>query len=178
MKNLNLKQISENIFKLFEFAGIQKTQISNILGESNRQITRIKKEKAFFSVNSINIACAFFDISIDELNQQKLKIMHDIRDKLLIRHKNNLEYFHILTTRPSITYAIKYILLHNTTFIEQGLTAGDIRKLFLEKGLDYESKYISTAMARNSTLVDVIGSRTVRGKTVNIYGPLKDKSKD
>lgn len=178
MKNLNLKQISENIFSLFEFAGIQKTQIANILGVSNRQITRINRKKTSFSVSSINIACAFFDISIDELNQEKLNIMHDIRDKLLIRHKNNLEYYHILTTRPSITYAIKHILLHNTTFIEQGFTAGDIRKLFLEKGLDYDSKYISTAMARNSTLVDVIGSKTVRGKTVNIYGPLKDKSQE
>ena len=176
MKNLNTDYIRTNIFKLIDSVGISDISFAYILGISDKQLKRIKKQEAEFTLENINKACDFFALSVSKLNSKHLKIDHRLREQLAVKHKNNTEYMHLLSVRPTITYAIKYFLLNDEAFREEGLTVGQVRHVLEEKGWAYSSPYISGSMSRNSDIIEIIGTKTVKGKEANIYRARKQSN--
>jgi len=171
MENLNLEIITSNILKLLDFSGVADLRFAEILGISEKQFRLIKNEEANFNINNINKACDFFNIQLNKINKATFKPENDLREKLANKHRNNVEYYPLLESRPTIRHAIKFTLLQNPGFISEGLITSDIRSVFLSKGWDFTSRYISTGMQRNLDLVKVVGAKIVKGKKANVYGP-------
>lgn len=90
---------------------------------------------------------------------------------MIVKHKRNPEYYALIEGRPTIRHAIRFVLLQDSEFNSNGLGTGDIRDVFLSKGWNFTSRYISTSMLRNSDLVSVVGEQIVKGKKANVYGP-------
>ncbi|MFC6100321.1 hypothetical protein [Olivibacter domesticus] len=149
MANLNKDLIRKNIFKLIDYSGVTDVSFANLLEISDKQLKRIKKGEADFSIDNINRACNFFRKSLASINKTELEIDRLFRDKLIVTHKGNIEYSKILEDRPSITYAINFELLSNEEFINKGLTVKKIRELFRARNWEFSSAYISLAMSRN-----------------------------
>lgn len=171
MENLNLEIITSNILKLLDFSGVADLRFAEILGISEKQFRLIKNEEANFNINNINKACDFFNIQISKINKATFKPENDLRETLANKHRNNVEYYPLLESRPTIRHAIRFTLLQHPIFISEGLVIGDIREIFIAKGWQFTSRYISTAMLRNLDLVNIIGEKTVKGKKANVYGP-------
>lgn len=148
MTNLNEDIIRSNIFKLAEYSGISEINLSLILDISVRQLERIKNGDGSFSIKSINKACSFFNYDIKELNVKKNIVAHEFRERLKEIHKSNIEYYKVLSDRPSITYVIKFILVENSVFLSKGLPVRDIRKFLLERGYTFSSAHISLGLSR------------------------------
>ena len=153
MANLNKELITKNIFQLLDDSGLTDLAFANLLDRSEKQIRLIKKAKAEFNIDDINIACDFFRKTINSINTREIKPDFTLRDKLILAHKKNTEYSILLESRPSITYAINYELLQNKEFKEKGLGVSKIRELFEKRRWKFESGYISTAMTRNSNKI-------------------------
>src|SRR5690606_19770777 len=134
MANLNKELITKNIFQLLEDSGLTDLAFANLLDRSEKQIRLIKKAKAEFNIDDINIACDFFRKTINNINTREIKPDFMLRDKLILAHKKNTEYSILLESRPSITYAINYELLQNNEFKEKGLGVSKIRELFKKRG--------------------------------------------
>ncbi|ERJ57933.1 hypothetical protein [Sphingobacterium paucimobilis] len=175
MEHLNLNIISTNIFKLLDYSGLSDLTFANLLGFSEKQLRLIKKHKAQFNIDNLNKACDFFNVALTRINKAEFEPETDLRERLLIKHRKNTEYYTLLEKRPTIRHAIRFILLNHLIFKTEGLGSGDIRAVFLEKDWDFTSRYISTAMLRNSDLVEIVGETIVKGKKANIYGPKKEK---
>lgn len=171
MENLNLKTITINIFKLLDYSGITDLDFADLLDISEKQLRLIKKGKAEFSIDNINKACNFFNITLSKINKTEVQVDNDFRETLALKHKNNSEFYPLVESRPTIRHAIRFTLLPDNTFNSKGLGVGDIKTLFDSKGWDFTSTYISTSMIRNSNLVKVVGSQIVKGKKANLYGP-------
>lgn len=150
MTYLNKELITNNIFKLLEYSGLTDLVFANLLDISEKQIRLIKNSKAEFSIDGINKACDFFQKPFAIINLKEINIDRMFRDKLILAHKNNVEYSTILEKRPSITYAINFELLYNEKFKLKGLGISEIRELFKTRGWEFSSGYISTSMTRNS----------------------------
>lgn len=118
---------------------------------------------------SLNLAADFFDTSISKLNSQDIEYEYLYRLKLLKKHRSRLEYFTILNKRPSISYAIKYYLIYNSKFKNDGLIISEIKELLTEIKWHYTSAYLSNAMSRNEDLIEIVGTRLIQGKQINIY---------
>jgi len=149
MANLNKECIRKNIFKLVENTGLTEIAFANLLDLSEKQIRLIKNGSANFSIDDINKICDFFKIPFSSIIKKEVKLDRMLRDKLISKHKNNPEYRGILEKRPSITYAIEYELLFNHTFKTKGLGIAEIKKALEDRGWEFPSGYISTAMARS-----------------------------
>jgi len=169
MANLNLKIITRNILKLLDYSGLTDIMFANILGISEKQLRLINSNQAEFSIDNINKSCDFFAVSINKINNEDIDVDSLFRKKLALKHKNNIEYYTLLETRPSIRHAIRFALLGNSNFKINGLITKEIRDLFLEQEWDFNSGYISTGMARNKDLVEIAGKKIIKGKEVNIY---------
>jgi hypothetical protein len=169
MANLNLKIITRNIFKLLDYSGLTDIMFANILGISEKQLRLINSNEAEFSINNINKSCEFFAVSISKINNEDIDIDNFFRKKLALKHKNNIEYYALLETRPSIRHAIRFALLRNPNFRSSGFITQEIRDLFLEHEWDFNSGYISTGMARNKDLVEIASKKIIKGKEVNVY---------
>jgi len=169
MKNLNKKFITKNILNLIDYSGITDAEFSNLIDVSTKQVKRIKKGDAELTLENINLAAKFFDTSISRLNSQDIEYEYLYRLKLLKKHRYQLEYFAILNKRPSISYAIQYYLIYNSKFKNEGLIISEIKELLLAIKWNYTSAYLSNAMSRNQDLVEIIGTRLVRGKEIYIY---------
>ena len=169
MKNLNTDYIRTNIFKLIDSVGISDISFAYILGISDKQLKRIKKQEADFTLENINKACDFFALSVSKLNSKHLKIDHRLREQLAVKHRNNTEYNIHINIKPSLPHAIKTVLLNDKTFREEGLTVSQIGRVFEKIGWVYSSSYISGSMSRNSDIIEIIGTKIVKGKKVNIY---------
>lgn len=167
MGNLNKELIRKNIFILLQYSGVTDISFANLLGISDRQIKRIRNEKAEFSIDDINKACDFFRKSISTINNKEIKLDRLFRDKLIAQHNGNVEYSKILEDRPSITYAINFELLQNKEFLYEGLTVGEIKDIFVARGWNYTSSYISLAMKRNEDKIRIIAHPEKTGK--NLY---------
>lgn len=164
MANLNANLIRKNIFKLLDYSGLTDISFANLLEISDKQIKRIKKGEADFSINDINKACDFFRKSLTVINNKEIDLGQKFRDKLILQHKGNIEYSKILQERPSITYAINIELLDNESFKTKGLDVGDISNIFEERGWEYTSSYISLAMSRNTNAIERIPHPTNKRK--------------
>ncbi len=169
MAKLNLKNITRNIFKLLDYSGLTDIMFVNILGISEKQLRLIYSDEAEFNIENINKACELFAISINKINNGDIEIESSFREKLASKHKNNDEFNSFLQIRPSIRHAIRFILVQNLEFKNAGLIVSEIENLFLAKGWNYTSAYISTAMSRNDDLVEIKGTRIKNGKKVNVY---------
>jgi len=169
MANLNLKTITKNIFKLLDYSGLTDIMFANILGISEKQLRLIYSNEAEFNIDNINKACELFVVSINKINNEHIEIDNSFREKLAIKHKNNDEFSSFLELRPSIRHAIRFILVQHLEFKNNGLIVSEIENIFLAKGWNYTSGYISTAMNRNDDLVEIKGKRIKNGKKVNAY---------
>jgi hypothetical protein len=171
MANLNLEAITKNIFKLLDYSGTTDVNFANLLAISEKQFRLIKNGQAEYNIKSINKACEFFNVSLSKINGKEIEINNDYREQLANRHKDNSEYYTLLESRPPIRHAIKFALLADLEFKNNGLIVGEIREIFIRKGWIFTSRYISTSLIRNSDLVDIVGKRLVKGKNANVYGP-------
>lgn len=156
MNNLNKELIHKNILMLLHYSGLTDINFANLLGISDKQIKRIRKKDAEFSINDINKAADFFKKSISAINSTDIKLDRLFRDKLIVQHNGNAEYSKILEDRPTITYAINFELLQNEKFNSEGLTAGEIKEIFSARGWNYTSSYISLAMKRNENKISIL----------------------
>jgi len=156
MDSLDKDLIRNNIFILIENSGISDINFANLLGISDKQIKRIKKSEAEFSINNINKAGDFFNKSLSIINSPKVEFEKDFRIKLIKKHRGNPEYIKLLSDRPSITYAIKHVLIFNEEFSKKGLTVREINDIFKLNGWTFSSAYISLALKRNKQLFNII----------------------
>jgi len=154
MANLDEELIRRNIFKLVDHSGLTDVSFAHLLDVSDKQIKRIKKGEAAFSIDNINKACDFFGKSLSSINSKEMKVEDRFRNKLIKRHKGNTEYSKILEERPSITYAINFELLKNESFKTKGLDVSQIHQVFEERGWGYSSSYISLAMSRHKDRIE------------------------
>ncbi|MFC4196631.1 hypothetical protein, partial [Pedobacter jamesrossensis] len=152
-----------------DYSGLTDIMFANLLGISDKQLRLIKSNKAEFSIDTINKASEFFTVSINKINSEDLEIDVCFREKLALKHKNNIEYYTLLESRPTLRHAIRFTLLENSDFRSNGFITSEIRNLFLEKEWDFSSGYISTGMARNKDLVEIAGKKIIKGKEVHIY---------
>lgn len=166
MANLNKELIKRNIFKLLHYSGLTDLNFANLLGISDKQIKRIRKGEAEFSIDDINKSCDFFKKSITMINNKEIVIDRLFRDKLIVQHHGNIEYSKILEDRPSITYAITFELLENKTFKSKQLTVAEIKDIFLARNWDYSSSYISLSMKRNEDKIKTLPHPHKPGKNV------------
>lgn len=155
MAILNKDLIKKNIFILLDYSGLTDISFANLLGVSDRQIKRIKKGKAEFSIDDINKACDFFHQSLKEINNKEVMPPISFRDKLINIHKADTEYNTLLEKRPSITYAINFELLNNNMFKEGNLTVKEIGQIFRNKKWIFTSSYISLALTRNKDKIKI-----------------------
>ena len=155
MVSLDTKRIKDNILSLVDFSGLTDISFAYLLGVSDKQIKRIKKDEAEFSISDINKACDFFRKSLDDINSADMKYESNYRRKLMEAHNGNFEYVKLLTDRPSITYAIKYELLSTKVIPKRGITVNEIKKIFDSYNWVYSSAYISLALKRNIQLFTV-----------------------
>lgn len=169
MENLNLEVITMNIFKLVYYSGITDLNFSQLLEISEKQLRLIKSSKAEFNISNINRACEFFDVSLSKMNDRKMVLENNLRETLALTHKNNLQFHTLLIHRPSIRHAIRFLLVQNEDFKNNGFIVSEIRNLFLKRGWDYTSRYISTSMGRNDDLIKIKYKQIKNGKQVNIY---------
>ncbi|MFB2121694.1 hypothetical protein [Parapedobacter sp. 2B3] len=163
MANLNKELIRKNIFKLLDYSGLTDLSFADLLDVSEKQIRRIKKGAAEFSINDINKACDFFRKSFASINRREIEADRMFRDKLITQHKGNPEYSTILEKRPSITYAINFELLYNENFRKKGLGISKISQLFEARGWKFSSAYISLAMVRNADRIKRIRNLERKG---------------
>lgn len=163
MANLNKELIRQNIFQLLDDSGLTDLAFANLLDLSEKQIRLIKKKEAEFSIDDINKACDFFRKSINNLNTKEIEADYNLRNKLILAHKKNTEYSTLFDDSPSITYAINYELMHNEEFRTKGLGVGEIKELFEERDWNFDSSYISTAMARNADRIKSIPNPKRKG---------------
>lgn len=167
MQELNKQILKENIFKLLYFSGLTDIAFANMLGITSRQIIRIKNGDAEFNIDNINKACEFFNVKLLSINTKEIKITNSYREKLMNFHKGNTEYEAIIIKRPSITYAIEFYLLSNEKFVNEGIDVKQIKEIFISKGWNFSSAYISLAMSRNTNKILKLPHTTRIGK--NIY---------
>ncbi|MCX2582722.1 hypothetical protein OQ267_02885 [Pedobacter sp. MR22-3] len=146
---------------------------ANVLGISEKQLRLVKSNEAEFNIDNINKAAEFFAVSINKINSEEIEIDVCFREKLALKHKNNIEYYSLLETRPTLRHAIRFTLLENSNFKSNGFTIGEIRDLFLEQKWNFTSGYISTGMARNNDLIEIASKKIIKGKEVNVYKPRK-----
>ena len=155
MVSLDTKRIKRNILSLVDFSGLTDISFAYLLGVSDKQIKRIKKDEAEFSISDINKACDFFMKSFEEINNIDLQYESNYRKNLMEAHSGNYEYVKLLTDRPSITYAIKYELLKTKVIPKNGIGVNEIKKIFDSYNWVYSSAYISLALKRNIKLFTV-----------------------
>ncbi|WP_156169849.1 hypothetical protein [Sphingobacterium sp. IITKGP-BTPF85] len=169
MMNIDRKIITKNILKLIDSNGINDTDFANLIDKSTRTLARIRKEKALFNIEDINIASSFFNKTLIEFNSPEIAIEGNSRNILKQIHKDNVAYYSLLEKRPSITYAITFYLLKNEQFCSAGMIVEKIKNFFESFGWYYSSSYISSAMVRNSEYVSVSGTEIIDGNKVNVY---------
>lgn len=167
MASLDKDLITENIFRLLDYSGVSDISFANLLEVSDKQIKRIKKGEASFSIDNINKACIFFNKALTNMNSTIVEYEHDYRLKLIKKHKANQEYSKLLIDRPSISYAIKHVLLVNDT-IKKGMTVKQIREIFKAHGWIFTSAYVSLALKRNSDLFNIIPNPQKTGTFIYI----------
>lgn len=163
MDNLNKTLIKKNLFILLAYSGLTDINFANLLGVSDKQIKRIKKGEAEFSIDNINKACDFFHKSLTNINNKEISLSFNYRDKLTEIHKANSEYSTFLQNRPTISYAINFELLNNPSFLLGKLEIKSIKQIFKERGWMFASSYISLAMQRNVMLIKTEPHPTKKG---------------
>jgi transcriptional regulator with XRE-family HTH domain len=163
MDNVNKTLIKKNLFTLLDYSGLTDINFANLLGVSDKQIKRIKKSEAEFSIDNINKACDFFHKSLANINNKEIDLSFNYRDKLTEFHKSNSEYSAFLQNRPTINYAINFELLNNPSFLRGKLEVKSIKQIFKERGWVFASSYISLAMQRNIILIKTEPHPTKKG---------------
>ena len=134
MDNVNKTLIRKNLFTLLDYSGLTDINFANPLGVFDKQVKRIKKGDAGFSIDNINKACDFFHKSLASINNKEISLDFNYRDKLIEVHKRNPEYSTFLQNRPTINYAITFELLHNPIFDRGKLEVKVIKQIFKDKG--------------------------------------------
>ena len=143
----------ENILYCLRFSGISIEGFTNILGVSVRKFKYVKARKSNFNINDIEKASAFFRVSFSKLTTTRITLSGDFRRSLLSHHHNNLEYTKILEDKPSIPYAIQFILITNDEFLENKMEVKAIKKLLDKKGFSYASSSLTNEL-KKSELID------------------------
>ena len=154
MASLDKVRLKQNILRLLDFSGLTDISFAFALNISDKQIKRIKKGEAEFTIDNINKASELFNKSIEELNTTDITYSTGFRVMLMEFHANNTEYIKLLTDKPSLTYAIKYELVLGGNIPKEGITVDKIGKFFDSLNWHYSSAYISLGMARNAHLFD------------------------
>lgn len=169
MQKLNKHLIKDNILKLIYYSGITDIAFANLIGISDKQIKRIKKGSAEFSIDDINKSSDFFKIKLENINNKEIELERDFRDQLVAKNSGDSEYEPILLGNPPINYAIEFALLDNLKFRNTGLDVSEIREIFRLRNWDYTSAYISLAMSRNKSTISVFPHPTKMGRNIYTY---------
>lgn len=144
---------------------------ANILEKSDRTLKRMRNGEAEFNIDDVNLSVSFFGSQIADLNKGNFLAKSHFRHHLIDKHKNNTEYSVILKKRPTITFAIQYYLMIDPAFAQNGYSVNEIKTFFEKLSWKYSSAYISSAMARSNPMIQISGTKIVRGKKINIYKP-------
>lgn len=163
MAGLDKERIKQNILRLLDFSGLTDISFAFALDLSDKQIKRIKKGDAEFSIDSINKASEFFNKPVTELNMSSVNYTPGFRSQLMNFHANNSEFLKLLTDRPSITYAITYELVLGDHLPKEGISVEKIGKLFEALNWNYSSAHISLGMTRNIHLFERIQNPERKG---------------
>lgn len=149
MKTFDASLTKNNILRCIRYSGISDEDFSNIIGISIRKFKYIKSEKFSFTINDIKKASTFFKISFDRITTTKISLNKNYRTELLDYHRNNLEYKKILQDKPSIPYAIEFILIAIPEFSNKKMEVKAIKAMIEEKGYIYASSSLTNELKKS-----------------------------
>ena len=139
--------ILKNIINLIDASGITENHFAEMMNLSIRKWRYIKKGRVDLKLSDIEKIGNFFSVSVSQLSSTNFKVRNDLRHFLLQKYKNNTEYRTHLETKPSLMFAIRYVLLNYPGFIEP-MEIRDIQKYFKTFNWEFSSSSISNAMIR------------------------------
>jgi transcriptional regulator with XRE-family HTH domain len=154
MTNSTKSQIVHNITRLTEASGLSDIIFADILGLSIRKVRYLKNGTGNLKLNDIENIAVFFGISVSSLSKNKLKISHDLREKLFEKYRNNTEYRVHFEETPTMAYAIKFVLLNYVGF-EQCMEIKDIKTFFKAFKWDFKSSALSHALSRYWDVINI-----------------------
>lgn len=170
MANYNKEILKENVLQLIEYAGLTDEQFVNIIDISVRKLQYLKNnevDKAKFTIEDIEKISILFNRDFIDITTKSIQVSSDFRNELLNTHRGNIEYTKILEDRPSIPYAIKFVLVEDLEFQNTKLEVKHILKIFQKYGWVYKSSSVSNELKK---LVNIIHSETHPSKKLtNLY---------
>ena len=167
MANYSKEILQENVFTLLRFSGITYEQFANILEISLRKLKYVKNGESEFSIADVSKIAIFFNKSFAEITTQKIEVNRNFRNELLNIYRKNVEYRKILEDRPSIPYAIEFILIFDPEFENSGLEVKQILQIFRKYGWDYRSSSVSKELKKMGGLIKLKPHPQKKG--VNLY---------
>lgn len=167
MANYSKEILQENVFTLLRFSGITYEQFANILEISLRKLKYVKNSESEFSIVDVNKIAIFFNKSFAEITTQKIEVNINFRNELLNIHRKNVEYRKILEDRPSIPYAIEFILVFDPEFKNSELEVKQILQVFRKYGWDYRSSSVSKELKQMGSLIK--SKPHPKKKGINLY---------
>ncbi|WP_259016795.1 hypothetical protein [Emticicia fluvialis] len=167
MANYSKEILQENVFNLLHFSGITDEQFANILEISLRKLKYVKKRESEFTIADVNKIALFFDKSFAEITTKKVEVNRNFRNELLSIHRKNVEYRKILEDRPSIPYAIEFILVFDPEFKNSEFEVKQILQVFRKYGWNYRSPSVSKELKNMSSLI--LSKPHPQKKGINLY---------
>lgn len=153
MANYSKEILQNNVFTLLRYSGITYEQFADILEISLRKLKYVKNGESEFSIADVSKIAIFFDKSFAEITTKKIEVDRNFRNELLNIHRKNVEYRKILEDRPSIPYAIEFILVFDPEFENSELEVKQILQIFRKYGWEYRSPSVSKELKRMKSLI-------------------------
>jgi transcriptional regulator with XRE-family HTH domain len=168
MSKLNDITIGDNVKRLRVAVNLSQHELSTLIPISKRSIAKIELGNPKLSVSKMNILLDFFNLSsLIELSTTNLQIDNELRNKLVIHHKEtHPEYLKLLTKTPNIVYAIDFKLLPSG-FLMTPKQIHEIRTYFAKFGWEYSSSSLTNALLRKSDQIKTVKLKSA--KDINLY---------
>jgi len=144
----------KNILNLIDASGLTENQFAEMMNLSIRKWRYIKKGRVDLKLSDIEKIGNFFYVSVSQLSGTNFKVRNDLRHFLLEKYKNNTEYRAHLEKKPSLIFAIKYVLLSYRGFLEP-MEVKDIQLYFKSLNWEFKSSSISNALIRLREEIDI-----------------------
>ncbi|AMP99821.1 hypothetical protein AY601_2947 [Pedobacter cryoconitis] len=149
MKHFDANLTRENIFKCISYSGLTDENFANIIGISLRKFQYIKAKKFEFTIKDIEKACTFFKIPFDKITTTSIVLLNNYRESLLDYHIDKLEFKKILQDKPSISFAIEFILIHDSSFLDIKLEIKNIKAILDKYGYSYTSSSLTNELKKS-----------------------------
>lgn len=149
MKIFDASLTKNNILHCIRYSGISDEDFANIIGISIRKFKYIKAEEFSLTINDIEKASAFFKISFDKITTTEISLNKNYRAILLDYHYSNLEYKKILQDKPSIPYAIEFILIASQEFLNKKMEVKAIKAIIENNGYVYTSSSLTNELQKS-----------------------------